>query len=205
MEGKGGTIPPVWDGALPMAWDDAGYERHMRDFLRQLGEDPDRPGLEKTPSRVLDSMLYLTRGQRERLEDVVEDGIFEEHTRDLVLLRDMEFVSLCEHHMLPFTGHAHVGYVPDGRILGLSKIARIVDHFACRMQVQERLCAQIADCLMEVLKPKGLGVVMTATHMCMVARGVRKQDADVLTSAWRGSFAGDDRAREEFLRGLGKP
>jgi len=195
----------VWNEAHGMAWDDAAYQQHMREFLRHLGEDPDRPGLDRTPSRVLDSMMYLTRGQREPLEEVVEEGIFEEQAQDLVLLRDIEFVSLCEHHVLPFLGHAHVGYVPDGRILGLSKIARIVDHFACRMQVQERLCAQVADCLMDILRPKGLGVVMTATHLCMVARGVRKQDADVLTSAWRGSFAGDDRAREEFLRGLGKP
>lgn len=188
-----------------MPFDESAYQRHMRDLLSHLGDDPDRPGLDRTPARVLESLQYLTRGQRERLEDVVEDGCFEEPSRDLVLVRQMEFVSLCEHHVLPFYGHASVGYVPDGRILGLSKIARIVDHFACRLQVQERLCAQIADALMEVLRPKGLGVVMSATHLCMVARGVRKQDADVLTSAWRGSFAADDRAREELLRGLGRP
>jgi GTP cyclohydrolase IA len=188
-----------------MPFDESAHGRHVRDLLAHLGDDPDRPGLDRTPARMLESLQYLTRGQRERLEDVVEDGCFEEPSHDLVLVRHMEFVSLCEHHVLPFYGHAHVGYVPDGRILGLSKIARIVDHFACRLQVQERLTAQIADALMDVLRPRGLGVVMSATHLCMVARGVRKQDSDVLTSAWRGSFADNDPARDELLRGVGRP
>jgi GTP cyclohydrolase I len=182
--------------------DDARNHHHFREFLRGLGEDPDRPGLERTPQRVMDSMQYLTRGYRERLEDVLEDGLFEEDSRDLVMVRRIEFVSLCEHHLLPFYGHAHVGYIPDGRILGLSKIARIVDHFGCRLQVQERMTAQIADCLVDVLKPRGLGVMVSATHMCMVARGVRKQDSQVVSTAWRGGFAEDGPAREEFMLAL---
>lgn len=182
--------------------DDARYPHRFREFLRSLGEDPDRPGLERTPQRVMESMQYLTRGLRENLDEVLEDGLFEEASRDLVMVRRIEFVSLCEHHVLPFYGHAHVGYIPDGRILGLSKIARIVDHFACRFQVQERMTAQIADCLVDVLKPRGLGVMVSATHMCMVARGVRKQDSEVVSTAWRGGFADDDRARTEFMQAL---
>ncbi len=176
----------------------------FREFLRLLGEDPDRPGLKRTPQRVMDSMLYLTRGQRESLDEVLEDGLFDEESRDMVMVRQIEFVSLCEHHMLPFFGHAHVGYIPNGRILGLSKIARVVDHFACRMQVQERMAAQIADSLFDVLKPKGLGVAVSATHLCMVARGVRKQDSQAVSTAWRGSFAEDGSAREEFMLAMSR-
>lgn len=179
--------------------DDARYQHRFREFLRTLGEDPDRPGLERTPQRVMESMQTLTRGLREDLDQILEDGLFEEASRDMVMVRQIEFVSLCEHHVLPFFGHAHVGYIPDGRILGLSKIARIVDHFACRLQVQERMTSQIADCLVDILRPKGLGVVVSATHMCMVARGVRKQDSQVVSTAWRGDFAQDDRARQDFL------
>jgi GTP cyclohydrolase I len=181
---------------------DTSFDQPMRAFLRGLGENPDRPGLEKTPARVLESMRYLTRGLRENISDLLDDGVFEEESRDMVLVRDMEFVSLCEHHVLPFLGHAHVGYIPDGRILGLSKIARIVDHFACRFQVQERLTREIADCLVEILRPKALGIVMEATHLCMVARGVRKQDSRVHSSAWRGDFDRDPALRHEFLQTL---
>lgn len=183
---------------------DPRFQQGMKTFLKSLGEDPDRPGLERTPERVLETMQYLTRGYREDLSDVITDGLFDEHARDLVIVRNIEFLSLCEHHMLPFLGRAHVGYIPEGRILGLSKIARVVDHFACRLQVQERMTAQVADCLMEILQPRGLGVVFTAQHLCMIARGVRKQESDVVTSAWRGTFHDDPRAREEFLQGLGK-
>jgi GTP cyclohydrolase I len=183
---------------------DRDFDHGMKAFLGSLGEDPGRPGLERTPERVLETMQYLTRGYREDLAEVLADGLFDEHAGDLVMVRNIEFLSLCEHHMLPFLGRATVGYVPDGRILGLSKIARVVDHFACRLQVQERLTAQVADCLMDVLKPRGLGVVFTAQHLCMVARGVRKQESDVVTSAWRGSFESDPRVREEFLQGRSK-
>ncbi|NOZ02529.1 MAG: GTP cyclohydrolase I FolE, partial [Deltaproteobacteria bacterium] len=186
-----------------MAEKPKGFDEGFRALLTHLGEDPGRPGLDLTPSRVLDTMEYLTRGLREDIRDDVNGGIFPETSGDMVLVRKIEFVSLCEHHMLPFTGHAHVGYIPDGRVIGLSKIARVVDHFACRLQVQERLTGEIADFLSDVLKPRGLGVVMDAVHLCMVARGVRKQDSEVMSSAWRGSFASNHEAREEFLRGIG--
>lgn len=181
-----------------------GFKEGFRGLLEHLGEDPDRDGLDKTPARVLETLGYLTRGLREDIRGEIEGGLFEEQSRDLVLVKKIEFVSLCEHHVLPFTGHAHVGYIPDGRVVGLSKIARVVDHFACRFQVQERLTREIADCLVDALKPRGLGVVINAVHLCMVARGVRKQDSEVLSSAWRGSFEEDHKAREEFLRGIGK-
>jgi GTP cyclohydrolase I len=180
---------------------DSRFGREFRDLLLDLGEDPDRAGLEKTPERVHETLRYLTRGYREDLDAELADGLFPDESRDLVVVRNIEFVSLCEHHLLPFIGHAHVGYVPDGVVMGLSKIARVVDHFACRMQVQERLTRQIADFLIDRLHPRGLGVVMTATHLCMVARGVRKQDSDVITSAWRGTLDADAKAREEFLQG----
>jgi GTP cyclohydrolase I len=176
----------------------------LRDLLLELGEDPRRPGLDRTPARHLETLRYLTRGLREDIATEVADGLFEEASRDMVVVRNIEFVSLCEHHVLPFVGHAHVGYVPDGRILGLSKVARVVDHFACRLQVQERMTREIADYLLGVLKPRGLGVVVTATHLCMVARGVRKQDSDVVTSAWRGTLDADAKAREEFLQGIAR-
>ncbi|MBM4394829.1 MAG: GTP cyclohydrolase I FolE [Deltaproteobacteria bacterium] len=171
-------------------------------MIRALGDDPDRPGLERTPERVAETLMYLTRGQREDIRAGIEDGLFADESRDMVVVRDIEFASLCEHHMLPFLGHAHVAYVPDGRILGLSRFARVVDHFACRLQVQERLTRQVADHLVSVLRPKGLGVVVTATHLCMVARGVRKQDSDVTTMAWRGSFESEAGLRAEVLAGL---
>ncbi len=189
-------------GGKGMAADD--FAEGLRALLRRLGEDPDRPGLAETPRRVLESLTYLTRGLREDAGTLTEGGLFEEESRDLVLVRDIEFVSLCEHHLLPFFGHAHVGYIPDGRILGLSRIARVVDHFACRPQVQERMTRQIADHLAEVLGPRGLGVQVTAVHLCMVARGVRKQDAQVVSFAWRGSLEDDVRTREEFLRATAK-
>jgi len=178
------------------------YERLFRSILTDLGEDPDREGLQRTPARVLETWRFLTRGQREDLSDVADGGLFEEDSGGLVLLRRMEFVSLCEHHMLPFLGHVHVGYVPDGRVLGLSKIARVVDHFACRLQLQERMTREIADCLVDLLKPRGLGVVVKANHLCMTIRSQRKQDSDVVTSVWRGTFESDPRAREDFLRSL---
>lgn len=174
----------------------------IRHLLEALGDDPDRADLQATPGRVIDSLRYLTRGQRESLDEVLEGGLFEGDYRDLVLVRDIEFASLCEHHLLPFLGHAHVAYLPDGRILGLSKIARIVDHFAARLQVQERLTTQIAECLGEVLKPRAVGVVISATHLCMKIRGVRKADGEVVTSAWRqdrGDPADLDRLKHELV------
>jgi len=185
-----------------MAVSDEEAREGIRHLLETLGDDPDRADLRATPGRVLESLRFLTRGQRESLEEALEGGVFEGDYRDLVLVRDIEFASVCEHHLLPFLGHAHVAYIPDGRILGLSKVARIVDHFAARLQVQERLTTQIADCLVEVLRPRAVGVVMSARHLCMQIRGVRKADSEVLTSAWRGQpgDSGDlERLQQELL------
>ena len=165
-----------------------------------LGEDPDRDGLLRTPARVAASLSWLTRGYHEDVGEVVNDAIFEESHESMVLVRDIELYSLCEHHMLPFFGKAHVAYIPNGRILGLSKIPRLVDVFARRLQVQERLTEQIATALMEVLQPRGVGVVIEAQHLCMMMRGVEKQNSTTVTSSLRGDFQDCPMTREEFLR-----
>jgi GTP cyclohydrolase I len=172
----------------------------VRRILEAIGEDPDRQGLRRTPDRVEDALEFLTRGYRETLAHAVGDGVFEEAHESMVLVRDIELYSLCEHHMLPFYGRAHVAYVPDGRILGLSKLPRIVDMFARRLQVQERLTDQVADAVMEVLGPRGVGVVVEAAHLCMMMRGVEKQNSKTVTSALRGIFRDDPKTRDEFLR-----
>ena len=168
--------------------------------LTLLGENPGRDGLLRTPERVAKSLSWLTRGYRENVHDVVNGAIFEEQHESMVLVRDVEVYSLCEHHMLPFFGKAHVAYIPNGRILGLSKVARVVDVFARRLQVQERLSDEIADALMEVLQPRGVGVVIEAQHLCMMMRGVEKQNSTTVTSALRGAFRDSLMTREEFLR-----
>ncbi len=171
----------------------------VRAQLDAIGEDPTRPGLLNTPSRVSASLSFLTSGYHRDIREVVGDGIFEETHESMVLVRDIELYSLCEHHMLPFFGKAHVAYIPDGRILGLSKLPRLVDMFARRLQVQERLTEQIADGVMEVLAPKGVGVVIEAQHLCMMMRGVQKQNSSTVTSALRGSFQDCPMTRSEFL------
>jgi GTP cyclohydrolase I len=173
---------------------------HVSAILRALGEDPARPGLVRTPERVERALRFLTRGYAEEARDVIGSALFRESHDNMVVVRDIEFYSLCEHHMLPFFGRAHVAYIPDGRIVGLSKMARVVDVFARRLQVQERMTDQIADALVESLAPKGVGVVLEAAHFCMMMRGVEKQDSKTITSALRGSFRDDGRTREEFLR-----
>jgi GTP cyclohydrolase I len=173
---------------------------HVREILAALGEDPDREGLLKTPERVDKSLRFLTQGYEQNLKDVIGDALFDEPHESMILVRDIELYSLCEHHVLPFYGHAHVAYVPHGRIMGLSKAARIVDMFARRLQVQERLTDQIADAIMEVLEPRGVGVVIEAAHFCMMMRGVQKQSSRTVTSALRGIFRDDSRTRDEFLR-----
>jgi GTP cyclohydrolase IA len=173
---------------------------HVREILAALGEDPDREGLLKTPERVEKSLRFLTQGYDLTLKDVIGDALFEEPHESMILVRDIELYSLCEHHMLPFHGRAHVAYIPNGRIMGLSKAARIVDMFARRLQVQERLTDQIADAIMEVLQPRGVGVVIEAAHFCMMMRGVQKQNSRTVTSALRGIFRDDSRTRSEFLR-----
>lgn len=169
-------------------------------MILALGEDPERPGLKRTPDRVAKAMRWLTRGYELTVADVVGSGVFEESHENMILVRDVELYSLCEHHMLPFFGRAHVAYIPKGRIIGLSKIPRIVEIFARRLQVQERLTDQVADAVMEVLEPQGVGVVVEAVHLCMMMRGVEKQNSRTVTSALRGVFKEDSRTRDEFLR-----
>jgi GTP cyclohydrolase I len=172
----------------------------VRIILESLGEDPDRDGLVKTPERVEKAYQFLTRGYALDACKVIGDALFEESHDNMVVVRDIEFYSLCEHHMLPFFGKAHVAYIPGERIVGLSKIARVVEVFARRLQVQERMTDQIADALNDTLVPQGVGVVLEAAHFCMMMRGVEKQDSKTITSALRGAFRDDGRTREEFLR-----
>ena len=171
----------------------------IRQLLVNLGEDPTRGGLLRTPERVELSFAELTQGRTQTVADVVGQGVFEEDCSEMVLVKDIEFYSLCEHHMLPFFGKVHVAYIPDGRILGLSKIPRIVDVFARRLQVQERMTVQIAQAIQDVLAPKGVGVVADAAHLCMMMRGVQKQNSSTMTSCLLGTFRSDFRTRNEFL------
>jgi GTP cyclohydrolase I len=172
----------------------------VRRQLELLGEDPERQGLVKTPDRVALSLSWLTRGYEMDVRKVIGDALFEECHENMVMVRDIELYSLCEHHMLPFYGKAHIAYIPNGRIVGLSKLPRIVDVFAQRLQVQERLTDQIAEAICEILHPRGCGVVIEAYHLCMMMRGVQKQNSKTITSALRGSFRDDSKTRDEFLR-----
>jgi GTP cyclohydrolase IA len=176
------------------------YKRAVRHQLELIGEEPLRAGLQKTPDRVARAMLWLTRGYEQDVRDVVGDALFEEDHRGMVMVRDIELYSLCEHHLLPFFGKAHIAYLPNGRIVGLSKLPRIVDVFARRLQVQERLTEQIADAIQNVLEPLGVGVVIEAQHLCLMMRGVEKQNSLTITSALRGVFLEDRATRDEFLR-----
>jgi GTP cyclohydrolase I len=178
----------------------AEYERLVRRQLELLGEDPAREGIVKTPLRVANAMAWLTRGYAQDVRTVVGDAVFAESHENMVMVRDIEMYSLCEHHLLPFFGKVHVAYIPDGHIVGLSKIPRLVEVFSRRLQVQERLTEQIAAALTEVLKPKGVGVVIEAAHLCMMMRGVEKQNSSTITSALRGVFRDDPKTRDEFLR-----
>jgi GTP cyclohydrolase IA len=174
--------------------------REISAILRALGEDLTRPGLRKTPSRVQTSLRWLTRGYGQSVAQVVGDALFEDAYQEMILVRDIELYSLCEHHLLPFFGRAHVAYIPNGRVIGLSKLPRVVEIFARRLQVQERLTDQVADAVMTVLKPRGVGVVIEAAHLCMMMRGVEKQNSRTVTSALRGVFRTDSKTRSEFLR-----
>jgi len=168
--------------------------------IELLGEDPGRDGLVKTPMRVSRALAWLTRGYDQSVTEVVGDAVFDEAHESMVMVRDVELYSLCEHHLLPFFGRAHIAYIPNGKIVGLSKLPRIVDVFARRLQVQERLTEQVAAAIEDVLHPRGVGVVIEAYHLCMMMRGVQKQNSFTVTSALRGAFRDDARTRDEFLR-----
>jgi len=170
------------------------------EIIRGVGEDPAREGLQKTPERAANAMQYLTRGYRQSVDEVVNKAIFESDNNQMILVKDIELYSLCEHHLLPFIGKCHVAYIPTGKVIGLSKIARIVDMYARRLQIQENLTKQIADTLMHAIQPAGVGVIIEAQHLCMMMRGVEKQNSMMTTSMMLGTFLDHDRTRSEFLR-----
>ena len=172
---------------------------HYREVLRLLGEDPEREGLIKTPERVAKAWSYLTKGYEQDPVAILQSAMFKEEYKQMVVVKDIELFSVCEHHMLPFVGKAHVAYIPNGTITGLSKVARVVECFARRLQVQERLTVQIRDCIQDALNPIGVAVVIEASHMCMQMRGVEKQGSKTTTSAFTGIFLADPRTREEFM------
>lgn len=179
-------------------------EEHYREILKLLEEDSDREGLQKTPERVAKAMQFLTQGYGTDPKQILESAKFKEEYQQMVLVKDIELYSMCEHHMLPFLGKAHIAYIPNGYITGLSKIARVAEAFARRLQVQERLTVQIRDCIQETLEPLGVAVVIEATHLCMVMRGVQKQHSVTTTSAFTGEFLNNQNTREEFIHLIGK-
>jgi GTP cyclohydrolase I len=170
-----------------------------RNLLEAIGEDPDRQGLLRTPIRAARALEFLTQGYRQNLDEIVNGAIFDSEASEIILVKDIELYSLCEHHLLPFIGRAHVAYIPSGKVIGLSKVARIVDVFARRLQIQENLTTQIAESLMKCLEPNGVAVVVEAKHLCMMMRGVEKQNSIMKTSCLLGSFKDDARTRSEFL------
>lgn len=174
-------------------------ESYVEGILKELGEDPARDGLKKTPHRVSKAMRFFTQGYGQNPADILTAALFDVDYDELVVVRDIDFYSLCEHHMVPFFGRVHVGYIPDGKVVGLSKIPRTVDIFARRLQIQERLTTDIAQTIEEVLKPKGIGVVVEAKHLCMMMRGVEKQNTFAITSSLRGVFESDPKTRSEFM------
>jgi GTP cyclohydrolase IA len=175
-------------------------ENNIKDLIGNLGEDSEREGLLKTPSRVAKAMEFLTSGYRQDVQEILNGAVFKEKYNEMVIVKEIDFFSMCEHHLLPFYGKAHIAYIPNGKILGLSKIPRVVEVFSRRLQVQERMTQQIADTLFETLEPDGVGVVIEARHLCMMMRGVEKQNSLATTSAMLGSFRDDEKTRSEFLR-----
>ena len=179
---------------------DVPFQDLVAEMIRRCGDDPDREGMAKTPERVHKSMKFLTQGYGLTASDAIGGALFEEQHHNMVMVKDIELYSLCEHHLLPFFGKAHVAYIPDGQIMGLSKAARLVEVFSRRFQVQERLTEQIAQAIWDTIRPQGVAVVVEAYHLCMMMRGVQKQNSKTITSAMRGSFLEDHRTRDEFLR-----
>mgnify|MGYP001591860021 FL=1 len=179
-------------------------ESYFKKIIEKVGENLSREGLKKTPKRSAEAFNFLTSGYKQKLKDVVNDSIYHEKSNNMIVVKDIRFYSLCEHHLLPFFGKCHIGYIPNGKIIGLSKIPRIVNMYARRLQLQERITAQIADAINKILRPKGVAVVMEASHMCMMMRGVEKEDSRTMTSSVLGSFAKSRKTREEFLRLIGK-
>ena len=180
-------------------------EQTYENLLREIGEDPTREGLVRTPHRAAEAMKFMTRGYHQDVKEILNGAIFDEPYEDMVVMRDIEFYSLCEHHLLPFYGKVHIGYLPNGRIIGISKLARLVDVFARRLQVQERMTVQIGAALMEAISPQGVAVVVEARHMCMLVRGVEKQGSWVTTSEMIGAFRDQKSTRDEFLNLLKMP
>jgi GTP cyclohydrolase IA len=174
-------------------------EKHVKGMITELGDDPDREGLIKTPHRVAKAYEFFTQGYKKNIKDILNGAVFNEKYDEMVIVKDIDFYSMCEHHLLPFYGKIHVAYIPDGKIVGLSKIPRIVDVFAQRLQVQERMTQEVADTIEEYLSPRGVGVVAEAYHMCMMMRGVQKQNSITITSAMHGIFKSDARTRNEFM------
>ena len=188
------------DGAeLVSGGDECTIARHMREILTALGEDPRREGLLRTPLRAQKALQFLTSGYTTDLDEIVNNALFKVEYDEMVIVKDIEFFSLCEHHLLPFYGKAHVAYLPNGRVIGLSKIPRVVDMFGRRLQVQERMTQQIAESIREVLNPRGVGVILEAQHFCMMMRGVEKQHSGTVTSAMLGAFRDNKETRDEFL------
>ena len=188
------------ESAMASVLSAASFEDLVAEIILRLGDNPDREGMRKTPKRVAKSLAFLTEGYRKRPQEVVGDALYEQSHQNMVLVKDIEVYSLCEHHLLPFFGKAHIAYIPDGHILGLSKLARLVDVYARRFQVQERMTEQIAQAVWETTRPQGVAVVVEAYHLCMMMRGVQKQNSKTITSAMRGAFLEDQRTRDEFLR-----
>ncbi len=197
---KVGDVMGEAGGRVAADLSDVPFEALVAEVIRRCGDDPEREGMSRTPERVRKSMEFLTQGYGLTAVDAIGDALFEEHHHNMVLVKDIEMYSLCEHHLLPFFGKVHVAYIPDGRIMGLSKTARLVEVFSRRFQVQERLTEQIAQAIWDTIRPLGVGVVAEAYHLCMMMRGVQKQNSKTITSAMRGAFLEDHRTRDEFLR-----
>src|SRR3954467_1075786 len=183
----------------PVAIQNASLAELTREMLLRLGEDPQREGLLRTPERMAQAMEFLTKGYQENPEEILRGALFTEEYDEMVIVKDVEMFSLCEHHLLPFFGKVHVAYIPNGKVIGLSKIPRLIDVFARRLQVQERLTMQIAECIQQAIQPEGVGVVIEARHLCMMMRGVEKQHSAAVTSSMLGAFRNEENTRQEFL------